>query len=82
MSETGQKPALPCRSIDDRVHDKQTLTKRVQCDIMCQSGPLHCSKKRPYSITSAGGADITARLICQCLSERPAQQWPAEKQIL
>jgi hypothetical protein len=36
MSEMGQKPALPRRSIDVRfAPNKQTLTERVQCDAMC-----------------------------------------------
>jgi hypothetical protein len=37
MSESGQKPALPRRSIGVRFAlNKQTLTERVQCDAMCQ----------------------------------------------
>ena len=45
MAEMGQNPALPCRSIDDRfVHDKQTLTKRVQCDDVPEADPSSRSK--------------------------------------
>jgi hypothetical protein len=38
MSEMGQKPALPRRSIGVRFAlNKQTLTERVQCDAMCHN---------------------------------------------
>jgi hypothetical protein len=38
ISEMGQKPALPRRSIDVRFAlNKQTLTERVQCDAMCHN---------------------------------------------
>ena len=38
MSQTGQKPALPRRSIDVRfAPNKQTPTERVQCDVMVES---------------------------------------------
>ena len=53
MSEVGQKPALPCRSIGVRFAlNKQTLTERVQCDASCPSGLMHRSKNRIHSITA------------------------------
>ena len=54
-SESGQKPALPRRSIGVRFAlNKQTLTERVQCDAMCHKATYAVQQsKRYYSITSS-----------------------------
>jgi hypothetical protein len=47
MPGSGQKPALPRRSIDVRfAPNKQTLTERVQCDAMCQEQTILVTSSR------------------------------------
>jgi hypothetical protein len=56
MSQMGQKPALPRRSIGVRFAlNKQTLTERVQCAAMCHK-PIHAPQQIGPSFNYVVGA--------------------------